>query len=937
MAGTCRVMNVRERLCLAAVLGWLSLLFVPAPAVARNSVSGADTIAAPVDTVAAPIVSASNDTLAALADTLSASLDTTAIPVTAAPADTAALPSDTTAAPADAAKQLTNSSAVTEVVRYSAKDSIYLDMTTGLAHLYSDAKIAYQGAKLEAAYMELNLRASEVFATPVTDSIGELIGLPHFENDKDAFDAKEIRYNFKTERGLIREVTTVQDEIFVHGRMVKRYENDEIHIHHAQFTSCELEHPHFDIRAYKAKVVPKDKIVIGIGMMFIEDVPTPLVLPFAVLPNTPERRSGILIPTIGVSARDGYFFRGLGYYQRFGDYADLKLTADLYTGGNWEIRGDLRYAWRYHFSGSLGFGYSQIYDGTRGDPERPKRTGISLRWTHNQDSKAHPGSNFSANVNFQNSTYSDNSANLNDYITNTTTSNITYSYSYANKFHLALNAGNSYNTHTRQISLNLPSVNFSISTLYPFRRKKQVGKRKWYETIGFTYRMEAKNEINVHDTLFFKPEMFDQMRNGMRQSIGLNSTVKIFKYINWTNSASYNEYWYLKNFRQSYIEDSTGWHLQTEDQKGFKTTRDFQYNTNFSFKLYGIFRFKRGGLKAFRHVMTPSVGFTYHPDFSKPFWNTYDTYVDNYGQTHLYSKFNGTLYGGPSAGMVGSVNFSINNTFDMKVRNRKDTVTGEKKVNLIDQLSVSTSYNMAADSLRWSPISLSARTVLFKRLNVSLSTQFDFYKVDSMGRRYNEFFWENNKIKGLRFTRTNVNVSLSWSFNPKAKGTGQAKEMPGLNETMVNPEITSYANPLYTNSDLFTAPVDFSVPWNLSLTYYGSYTMTPYLPRDTRDGKNPEAVFRHQFTQTIGLSGDFSITPKWKITFSTGFDIMSRKMTLTSINFARDLHCWEMGFYWVPWGGHSEWHFHIRIRSSVFQDIKYEKQKDFRDNEPLFY
>lgn len=944
MAGTCRGMNGRRRLCLAAVWWGLSLLCVSAPAVAltRNGFLSADTVRplaavladtaalVPPDTTLAPSgILTAPDTIVPLSDML-AITDTTAVPSDSV--DTAATSADSTAS---TPKQLTNSSAVTEVVRYSAKDSIYMDMATGLAHLYADAKLDYQGAKMEAAYMELDLRKSEVFAQPVADSTGELIGLPHFDNGKDAFDAKEIRYNFKTERGLIKEVVTVQEEIFVHGQVVKRYENEEIHIRKAQFTSCELDHPHFDIRAYKAKVIPNDKIVIGVGMMFVEDVPTPLVLPFALLPNSKTRRSGVLIPTFGQSARDGYFFRGLGYYQRFGDYADLKVVTDLYTGGNWEIRGDLRYAWRYHFSGSLGVGYSQIYDGTRGDPGRTKQTGVSVRWTHSQDGKAHPNSSFSANVNFQNTAYARNSPDLIAYITNTTTSNITYSYSYANKFHLALNAGNSYNTNTNTLSLNLPSVNFSISTLYPFRRKKQVGKRKWYETIGFNYRLEARNEINTPDTLFFRPEMFDYMRNGMRQSVGLSSTVKILKHINWTNSVSYNEYWYLKNFRQSYVEDSTGWHLQTEERKGFKTTRDFQYNTSFNFKLYGIFRFKRGALKAFRHVMTPSVGFTYHPDFSKPFWNAYDTYIDNYGQTHLYSKFANTLYGGPSAGMVGSVNFSINNTFDMKVRNRKDTVTGEKKVNLIDQLSVSTSYNMAADSLRWSPVSLSARTVLFKRLNVGVNTQFDFYKIDSMGRRYDEFFWENNKIKGLRFTRTNVNISLSWSFNPKSKGSSarEPNTMPSLNETMVDPQITSYANPLYTNSDLFTAPVDFSVPWNLSLTYYGSYTMTPYLPRDTRDAKHPEAVFRHQFMQTIGLAGDFSLTPKWKITFSTGFDITNRKMTLTSINFARDLHCWEMGFYWVPWGGHSEWHFHIRIRSSVFQDIKYEKRKDYRDSE----
>ncbi|MEG2665398.1 MAG: putative LPS assembly protein LptD [Bacteroidales bacterium] len=809
---------------------------------------------------------------------------------------------------------LKNSSAITDVLSYSSKDSVYVDMKTGIAYLYSEAKVDYIGSKLEADYMEIDMNKSEVLAKPTIDSTGENIGIPHFTDASNTFDAKEIKYNFHTKRGLIKEVTTQEQEIYVHGQVVKKYENDVSFIKKAQFTSCDLEHPHFDIRAFKAKVIPHDKIVMGAAMMFIENIPTPLVIPFAVLPNSTKRKSGILIPTVGQTQRDGFFFRGLGYYFRFNDYVDLKIDGDAYTGGNWEVRGNLRYALRYKFSGGLGFAYSQNFQGIRGDPNRAKRTGISVQWAHNQDAKAHPNSRFSANVNYTNSAYSQYANNINDYLTNTTTSNISYSIDFAKKLHLTLNGAASYNTNTSTMEIILPTINFTVDQLYPFRRKHAIGKRKWYETISFNYNLLAQNTISAPDTMLFTKKTLDEMKNGIQQNATLSSTVKIFKYINWTNSFVYHEYWYTKNIKKEYAGDT----LKTINQNGFKTTRDFSYNTNINFKLYGILRFKKGAIKAFRHVLTPSVGFTYRPDFSTPFWNSYETYTDPNGVVHQYSKYANSLYGGPPSGMVGSVNFSLNNTFDMKVRNRKDTANPEKNISLLDYFSISTSYNMAADSLRWAPITLSARTVLFQRLNIQVGASFDFYKIDSNGQRYNEFFWINNKYKTLRFSRTDLAISLSWSLNPKAKPKADNTNNPSPYP------FHSYASPMYDESDLLWQPIDFNVPWNLNLGYNLNYIVTP----------NPKTnKLQHDVVQTITLTGSISITPKWQISFGTGFDIMAKKFTITTINFSRDLHCWEMGFYWIPFGTSTEWNFHIRIKSSIFQDIKYEKRKDFRDNE----
>ena len=404
------------------------------------------------------------------------------------------------------------------------------------------------------------------------------------------------------------------------------------------------------------------------------------------------------------------------------------------------------------------------------------------------------------------------------------------------------------------------------------------------------------------------------MDNGIQQTAKLASTVKIFKYINWNNTVNYNEYWYLKNTEQYY--DFENDQLVYEDHHGFKTTRQFSYNTSFYFNLYGMFNFRKGPIKALRHVITPTVGFTYHPDFSTPFWGAYSTYTDPNGVVHLYSKYANNIYGGPPSGVVGSLNFSIKNTFEMKVLSKKDTVNPEKKVKLIDNLTVSTSYNLAADSLRWAPLTISARTVLFKRLNINMGASFDFYKTDQNGNRYNEFFWVDNKQKGLRFTRTDFSASLSWNLNPKAR----PKENPEVQDIPDNP---FYASDLYDPTDLFLQPIDFKAAWNLNIGYNLNYIITP----NTLTGK-----LEHDLIQTVTLSGNIKITDKFSVNFGTGFDIQAKKFTITTLTFSRDLHCWEMGFYWVPFGYRTQWNFHIRVKSSIFQSMKVEKSKSYMDN-----
>ncbi|MDR1974878.1 MAG: hypothetical protein LBQ31_09480 [Bacteroidales bacterium] len=804
---------------------------------------------------------------------------------------------------------LRRSKDISSPMTYSAKDSVTVDLRQGITHLHNNAKINYEKFKIEANYMEIDLRQSEIFAVPTKDSSGETIGVPHFEEGDNIYDASELRYNIKTSKGLIRNIITKEDDLYIHGSLVKKLEDDITYIRRASFTSCDAEHPHFDVRSFKAKIIPSKAVVVGTSMMFIEDIPTPIIIPFAVIPDMKKVESGLIFPKFGQTARSGYFMQGLGFYWKICQYLDWMADGDIYTSGDWAVRSKFRYAHRYHFNGTLNFGYSQVYDGERGAPGRNHRDGFSIQWTHSKAREANPNSNFSANVNFSNSTYSKNSGTIDQYLQNTTNSNITYSLRFAQKLNLALNAGGDYNTATRTMNLTLPTLVFSVDQLYPFKRKIQKGKRRWYENITFKYGLNAENRVTTVDTSFFSKETWsNNLRNGIKQNIDINSTVKLFKYINWTNSIKYTELWYFENINR--YEDTLG-NIATVRNKGFKTTRDFLFNSNFNFKLYGIFRFKKSYIKAFRHVFTPSVGFTFHPDFSNPFWGAYGTYETSSGQTVLYSHYANSVYGGPPAGMVGSINFSLGNTFDMKVRSKKDTVTGEKNVKLLDYFNISTSYNIAADSLRWSPLTMRARTVLFQKLNIDVGASFDFYKVDSNGRKYNEFFWKNNKGKGLRFASSDFNVSLSWNLNPKAKAKESITEQP----------LQSFASPLFSEAELYLAPVDFNVPWNLNIGMLFNYRLTP----NYRTNK-----LTHTIVSTVTLSGNVSITPKWKMTFGTGFDVVARKMTFTSITFSRDLHCWDMSFYWVPFGYRQEWNFNIRIRSSIFSAIKYEKHNEAR-------
>lgn len=813
--------------------------------------------------------------------------------------------------------------AISSKVEYSATDSVSLDMSSQKVFLYREADIKYEKIIQKAAYIEINFNTSILKALPKVDSTGKTYGKPEFSEGDQTFSSEEMQYNFKTRKGMIRNVITKQDEGYLHGEVVKKMDNDVSNMRHGGYTTCNLEHPHFSIKFTKAKVIPDNKIVTGPAYMSIEGVPLPLVLPFGLFPNKKGQMSGIVIPTYGESANRGFYLENGGYYFGISDYMELRLVGDVYSHGSWAVKPLFNYRKRYKFSGSLNFNYSINIEGIKESPSYLRKRDFRLAWTHRQDPKARPKSQFNASVNFGSSTFNKyNPVSAQDHLTNTFGSSVSYSTNFRNKVNFSAALRHSQNTTNKSVNLTLPDISLSTNRFNPFRKPGKTADLKWYDNISVNYTMSARNEINIHESTLFKPEMWDSLQNGMQHVIPISSSVKILKFFTLTNSLNYTERWYSKSILKHWVNDSlftetdtTFGYIDTDTITGFKAGRDFSFNSSLNTTLYGMLQFKKGPVRAIRHVFRPSVTFSLRPDFGKSEYGYYkEVQKDTLGNIQRYSIFSDgrytSIYGSPPDGKSGRVGLSFSNNLEMKVRSKSDTITGMKKVMLIESFSIGTSYDLARDSLRWSPVTLSARTTLFKKLQVQYSASFDPYIQDTLGRSLNQFEWDVNH-RLLRRDNTSWNFSLAWNFssgkNNKTKRVSPTATPDQLQEIATNPQ----------------GYIDWNNPWNLNFTYNLRYTGI----------LNPlnESVKR-ELVQTLGFNGDINITPKWKLNLTSGYDFESNKLSYTSVNIYRDLHCWEMRFNWIPIGYLKSWNFYIKVKASVLQDLKLNRKKDFRDN-----
>lgn len=831
--------------------------------------------------------------------------------------DTTITLTDTTKTVADTVKKAAKKSSLKSKVEYSSTDSLRLDLKEQKVYLYNEANIKYENLNLKAGYVEISFRKNEMFAQGVKDSTGKNTQIPEFAQGDQTFKSTVIRYNYNTKRGYIQSVFTKQDDGYLHGRVIKKMENDITYVKDGSYTTCDLEeNPHFEFRFGRAKVVPGKKVITGPAFMAIANVATPLLIPFGYFPNKAGRRSGILIPTYGESANRGFYLQNGGYYWAMSQYTDLTVVGDIYSRGSWALKPIFNYKYRYHYYGTMNFSTATTVLGSEGSPDYSKTKDFRIYWVHNQDPKARPRSRFSANVNIVSNTYNKNnlSGSTQNYLSNQFQSSINYSTNWADFFYLNLNLGHSQNTLDSTISFTFPQISFSTNQVYPFRSRNRVGKKRWYENINFKYNLDAENRYRTKDNLIFAPGWEKLLENGIRHSIPISSTITLLRYINWTTGINITDRMYFQTIRKKYvINDDTStsaslYKLITDTVQGYANAFEANFSTSMSTRLYGMYQLKAGPVMAVRHMVVPSVSFSYLPDYGSPefgYWR-YPAYDTNHVNPQKYSIFQGTIYGGPPGNKAGVVSFSIRNNLEMKVRNRKDTVTGTRKIMLIEDFTLRTSYDLARDSVNWAPVTLSGYTTLFKTLRIQYGSTWDMYTRDVRGNRTNQTQWKvNNKF--LLLDATSWDLGLNYSLS----STNIGKKESDKGTEQERQDVT----------DNYEDYIDFDIPWSFSINYNFSFKKS--LDYATGDRKST-------IVQTLNFNGQFNLTPKWKVLVTSGYDFVNKEISYTRIDISRDLHCWEMRFGWTPKGYQQSWEFSINVKAPLLQDLKLNKKKDFR-------
>ncbi len=811
-----------------------------------------------------------------------------------------------------------NRTRIDSKVERFAKDSIVQDIANRKVYLYGEAVVNYEDISLEANYIEVDLSTNIIFASGTTDTAGKVQGLPKFTQGEQVFNAKTMTYDFNTKKGIITGVLTEDGNGFLHGEKVKKLTDNTVNLYRGTYTTCNLkENPHFGFKFKKARVIPNSKIVTGPAYMEIEGMPTPLGLPFGFFPNKTERTSGIVIPSYGEYTNRGFYLEDGGYYWAINDYMDLQVLGDVYSHGGWGIKPTFRYKKRYRYSGDFDLGYAENVVGTKGTPDYSKTTDFRVKWTHKQDPKARPNSNFSANVNIVSANYVKyNVVSVQDYLSNEFQSSVAYQKNWNGKYFFTLNGSHRQNTKTHKVDINLPEITFTVNQFYPLR--KEGGKKHFYEDLSISYSMNAKNTISTYDSVLFdKVTLENNMQSGATHKIPISLPIKIFKHFNFSLSANFTDRMYSKSIDKYWENDTTfiggdtiAPGVRIDTMPGFRNSYNYSLSAALSTKVFGMVAFKKGPIRAIRHVVTPSVSYSYTPDFGADRYGYYGSYADSTGRKISYSHFEGSLYGSPPSARSGRVGVSIGNNLEIKIPSKKDTITGLKKVKLIESFTISGNYDLARDSLNMSVITLSGRTTLWKKFNIQYGSVWDPYAVDADGKRINKFQWEVNR-QLLRLDNTSWRLSFGYKLGDKDfKKVEKTEDLAddALNTIDSNPE--DY--------------IDWNIPWSLSFNYNFSYTNNlTYI--------NYEKVPKNTIVQTLSFSGQINITSKWKFTFNSGWDFTQSKLSYTSVNIYRDLHCWEMRFSWIPIGPRQSWNFSINVKASILQDLKVNKKKDFRD------
>lgn len=828
-------------------------------------------------------------------------------------------------------------------VVFSSKDSMIM-IGSDMTFMYGDGQIDYGELKLTAEDIELNLNTSEVFAVGREDSLGEVIGPPVFEEAGTSYESSTMRYNFNTKRGFITNVITQQGEGYLTGGTTKKTEGEDFYVENGRYTTCD-EHdcPHFYLQLTRAKVRPKKNIVTGPAYMVLAGLPLPLAVPFGYFPFTDKYASGVIVPTFGDDYNRGFYLSDGGYYFAINDYVDLALTGEIYTKGSWGLSAQSTYNKRYKFNGHFNINYIKTINGEKGDPDYSTATNFQVIWSHSQDAKSNPNMSLSASVNFTTSGYTRSSVATyysNAFTENTKSSTVNMTYRFPNsKWSLSTSLNVSQRTQDSTLSVSFPNVNVSMSQTYPFKRKKAVGDEKWYEKIRLSYTGQLQNSLTANQDQFFRKSLVKDWRNGMKHNIPVSATFNLFKYFNLTPSINLTDRMYTTKVRRQWDPDASREICDTT--YSFYNVWDFNSAVSLDTKIYGFFQplpFLGDKVKMIRHVLTPSVSFTYAPDFASPWFGYYDTYyyTDRNGdmQKKTYSMFPSSLYGVPGQGQTGAVSVSLANNLEMKVKTN-DSI-GEKKISLIENFTISQSYNFAADSMNWSNINTSILLRLTKQFNLNLNATWDVYtyQLNSAGNpvRVNIPRWKAGKGWG-RLSSTGTSFSYTFNndtFKKKSKKGGGNANDSGTddegNSSFDNRDATSGRprsprdnhngdSDLPMNDDGY---VSWSVPWSLSVNYSINYGYGEF------DYKKME--YKGKFTQNLSLSGSIKPTKNWDISATASYDFQQHKIAYMNINISRDMHCFLMRASVIPVGPYKSYNFHIAVKSSLLSDLKYDKR-----------
>ncbi len=826
-------------------------------------------------------------------------------------------------------------------VKYTAEDSIVTDQVNNIVYLYGKARITYDDAAIDADYIRLDQKNHSAYARGnVNPKTKRYFGKPILKQKNDSpVTADSLVFDYVTKKAKIYQAFSEQQGNYISGGQAKKLNEDEIAYRNILFSTCNLPYPdtHFGIVITKG-IAEKNQIISGPAYLEIEGVPLPVAIPFGFFPKPDKRTSGIILPTFGEDATLGFNLRNFGYYMGFGDKFDLTNYGSIYSKGSFELSSDARYFDRYKYSGNLvlSFGYHKY--GLETDPASKD---FNIRWSHTQNPNAHPGSTFSASVNAGTQTYYRNNASTVNYnLTALTQNNLRSSVAYqkvwaGTPFNLSISAEHSQDLSTGTINLDLPRFTFNVASINPFDSKSRVGEQKWYQRINVQYTLTGDNRVSaIPESQFLTKQVFKRFQNGLQQTIPVSLSLNVLKYFQFSSSVNYSEVDYLQTIRKRYARGNTTGvdSLVTDTVPGFRRAGSYSVSTGLSTKVYGNLIFRKGWLKQIHHVMTPSLSFQYRPDYNRNSYGYFQNVVSSpaipypYSSTR-YSIFDNSLYQGPSGGRSAGLALSVDNTVEAKVRAKStDTTNTDRKIPILQGLSFSTFYNFVADSLKLSPISVSGRTALFnQKLGLNFSAVFDPYTTivkDSISngqlvkyaRRINQYTLASAKLPQL----TAFSISSNFSLNSNsAKNQSQQRTQNQNNTNTLQGINAQQAGQLAMINRDPNAFVDFNIPWNVSLNYNFTYYNTGVTT---------------SINNAVNVNGDFNVTPKWKLQYTSGYDFRLNKVSTTSLSIYRDLHCWDLAFQWIPFGYYKYYSVDLRVKASILQTLKLNKRKDYYNN-----